>query len=86
VFYTHFKTKEQQRGLVLWCQGGLTPTSTTVTNGFDTAATFTGVHAVQRNNYNSRTPSTLALGWNGKYRFSDGIRLTLDASYSRASP
>jgi len=83
--YSKYKTKEYQRGLEvpLWW-GGLSPSSVTTSNGFDTSATFPGVHAVQRNNYNQRDADSLALGWNAKFAVSDSVKLTVDASYSRA--
>jgi iron complex outermembrane receptor protein len=86
-FYSHFTTQQQQRGLevpMAW-GSGTTASNITTVDGFDTQTTFSGVNAVQRNNYNGRDADTLALGLNGKYSFSDRLKLTLDASYSRAN-
>ncbi len=85
-FVSHFKTEEQQRGLEVPLAWGSGPAATNITtsNGFDTAATFSNVYSVQRNNYNGRDANTVALGWNLKYGISDTIKLNVDASYSRA--
>jgi iron complex outermembrane recepter protein len=85
VLYTHFKETQRLRGIefpLVW--GGITPTNTTVTNGFITKATFPGVVGVQRNDINERTADSYSVGWNNKLALSDGIDLTIDASWSRA--
>ena len=86
-FYSHFTTDQDQRGLEVPMAWGSGPAATNITtvNGFDTQATFSGVNSVQRNNYNGRKADTLALGLNGQYHFSDSLKLTVDASYSRAA-
>ncbi|WP_338468350.1 TonB-dependent receptor [Novosphingobium sp. ZN18A2] len=86
-FYSHFKTKQQQRGLevpLAWGAGTLDPASEVVTGNVVSQMTYNNEYAVQRNNYNRRDADTYAIGWNGKYHFSDRITFTLDANYSRA--
>lgn len=86
-FYSHFKTTQQQRGLevpLAWGSGTLVPGSTTTVGGVVTQASYANEYVVQRNNFNQRTAETLELGWNGKYRFNDKLRLNVDLSYSRA--
>jgi iron complex outermembrane receptor protein len=83
--YSNYAYKEYQRGLevpLVW--GGVPATNVTVANGFVTSATFNPIYAVQRNNFNTRDATTLALGGNIKYGLSDSVRLVVDASYSRA--
>jgi iron complex outermembrane recepter protein len=88
VLYSKFKETQHLRGIEFplnpgWGSGA-TITQSTVSNGFTTAATYTGVHAVQRNDLNQRDATNLSVGWNTVYGVSDGINLTVDASYSRA--
>ena len=85
-FYSHFRTREEQRGLEVPLAWGSGPAATGITTvgGFDTQATFANVYSVQRNNFNGRNANTLALGWNTKYHFNDKLLLNVDLSYSRA--
>jgi len=86
-FYSNFKTKQAQRGLevpLAWGSGTLVPSSVVTTGGVVTQASYTNEYVVQRNNYNERTADTIELGWNGKYRFNEKLRLSADVSYSRA--
>ncbi len=84
--YSKYKTTEQQRGLEipLGFSGDPIVSNVTTVNNLATNVTYSNVTAVQRNNYNKRDANTLVLGWNGKYDFSDHLKLTLDANYSRA--
>ncbi len=86
VFYSHFRTEEEQRGLEVPLAWGSGPAATGITtvNGFDTQATFANVYAVQRNNYNGRNANTIAVGWNTKYSINSKLLLNVDLSYSRA--
>jgi iron complex outermembrane recepter protein len=89
VLYSKFKETQHLRGIEFplnpgWGSGA-TITQSTVSNGFTTAATYTGVHAVQRNDLNQRDAKNLSIGWNTVYGVSDKINLTVDASYSRAT-
>ncbi len=88
VLYSKFKETQHLRGIEFplnpgWGSGA-TITRSTVSNGFTTGATYTGVHAVQRNDLNQRDATNLSAGWNAVVGLSDKINLTLDASYSRA--
>jgi iron complex outermembrane recepter protein len=88
VLYSKFKETQHLRGIEFplnpgWGSGA-TITQSTVSNGFTTGATYTGVHAVQRNDLNERDAKNLSLGWNTVFGLSDKINLTVDASYSKA--
>jgi iron complex outermembrane recepter protein len=89
VLYSNFKETQKLRGIEFpinpgW-GAGTTITNPTISNGFVTAATINGVHAVQRNDINKRTAENFSFGWNNKIKLSDGIRLTVDASWSKAT-
>ena len=47
--------------------------------------TFSGVHGIQRNDYNKRKAENFSLGWNNDLRLTDAIHLNIDASWSRAT-
>ncbi len=83
--YSNYKYRENQRGLeVPLSWSGASETAFTAANGFAQTATYTGVYAVQRNNYNTRDAHTLALGGNLKYALTDKLKLVIDGNYSQA--
>jgi len=85
-FISDFKETDYLRGIefpLAW-GGGVTTSNIVSSGGIDTSATFNNVHAVQRNDYNQRKAQTLSLGWNTKFKVTDGINATTDLSYSRA--
>jgi len=84
--YSNFKETQKLRGIEfpLWWGAGTTATNITTANGFDTAATYSGVVGVQRNDYNRRTADNYSFGWNNEIKLNDSLRLTVDASWSRA--
>lgn len=87
VFYSKFREKQHLRGIefpLYWNVGQSNVSNVTAANGFDTVATFSGVHAVQRNDYNQRDANTISIGWNNKLNITDKIRASVDVSYSRA--
>jgi iron complex outermembrane recepter protein len=88
VFYSKFKEKIRLRGIEfpLYWDGDtavLQPGST-VTDKLIINPKFTGVFAMQRNDYNQRDAETLSVGWYAKGNINDAIRVKLDASYSKA--
>lgn len=88
VLYSKFKETQHLRGIEFpinpgW-GAGTTVSNTTVSNGFVTAATVSGVHAVQRNDLNERDANNLSIGWNNVLKLSDTINLTVDASWSKS--
>jgi iron complex outermembrane recepter protein len=88
VLYSKFKETQHLRGIEFpinpgW-GAGTTITNPTIVNGFVTAATINGVHAVQRNDLNKRTANNLSIGWNNVIGIGDTTHLTIDASYSKA--
>ena len=89
VLYSKFKETQKLRGIEFpinpgW-GAGTTITNPTISNGFVTAATINGVHAVQRNDINKRDAENLSIGWNNKFKISDRANLTIDASWSHAT-
>ncbi len=89
VLYSHFTETQKLRGIEFpiapaWGSGATVAPGYTVSNGLVTDATVSGVHAVQRNDYNKREADNLSIGWNGAYTFANDMHLTLDASYSHA--
>jgi iron complex outermembrane recepter protein len=89
VFYSKFKEKQRLRGIEfpLWWGGDsvtLQP-GATVVDKLIVNPTFTGVFAMQRNDYNQRDAETISVGWNTKAKLTDSLRVKLDASYSRAT-
>jgi iron complex outermembrane receptor protein len=83
--YSHFQETQRFRGIE-FPLGFSSPTQSNITtvDGFDTAATFTNVHAVQRNDYNKRKANNFSLGWNNDLKLSDSVHFNVDASWSRA--
>jgi iron complex outermembrane recepter protein len=89
VLYSKFKETQRLRGIEFpinpgW-GAGTAISNVTVENGLVTAATVSGVQAVQRNDLNERDAKNLSLGWNTVVGLGDKMRLTVDASYSRAT-
>ena len=89
VLYSKFKETQKLRGIEFpinpgWGSGA-TITNPTIKDGFVTAATINNVFAVQRNDINKRDAENLSIGWNNKFKVSDGINLTVDASWSYAT-
>ncbi|RJT25326.1 TonB-dependent receptor [Chakrabartia godavariana] len=90
VLYSKFKETQHLRGIEFpinpgWGSGATVQPGYTVTNGLVTAATLTGVHAVQRNDLNRRDADNLSIGWNNVIGLSDTINLNVDASWSKAT-
>lgn len=88
VLYSKFKETQHLRGIEFpinpgW-GAGTTISNATVANGFVTDATINNVHAVQRNDLNERKADNYSIGWNNVIGLSDSMRLTVDASWSRA--
>jgi iron complex outermembrane recepter protein len=87
LFYSDFKEKQRLRGIefpLFWDGDTVRSTTNTVENKLVTKATYTGVFAMQRNDYNQRDAETLSAGWYAKGNLGDKIRAKLDVSYSRA--
>ncbi|WP_010163848.1 TonB-dependent receptor [Sphingomonas sp. PAMC 26617] len=84
--YSHFEETQLLRGIE-FPLGFSSPTQSgiTVTDGFATATTFSGVHAIQRNDYNQRKAENFSLGWNNDLKLTEKIHLNVDASWSRAT-
>ena len=83
--WDNFRETQQAKGMelpLLW--GGATLASANAQNGFDQSGTYDGVAAVVRNDYNKTRAKVWNIGWNNKFRFSEGWSGELDASYSRA--
>jgi iron complex outermembrane receptor protein len=81
--YSHFRETQHLRGIEF-------PLSTvaagnqTVEDGFVTSATYTGLHAIQRNDLNDRKADNYSLGWNNDIRLGETMHLNIDASWSHA--
>ncbi|GEN98379.1 TonB-dependent receptor [Novosphingobium sediminis] len=89
VLYSHFKETQLLRGIEFpiapdWGSGATVEPGYKVSNGLVTEATISGVHAVQRNDRNSREADNFSVGWNNQVKLSDKINLNVDASYSLA--
>jgi iron complex outermembrane receptor protein len=90
ILYSKFKETQRLRGIEFpinpgWGAGTAVSPGYTVSNGLVTAATVTGVHAVQRNDLNKRDAENLSIGWNNVIGLSDTMNLTVDASWSKAT-
>lgn len=88
VLYSKFKETQRLRGIEFpiapdWGSGA-TVDSFTIDNGLVTEAVVSGVHAVQRNDYNKRDADNFSVGWNNVIGLGEKTRLTVDASYSHA--
>lgn len=85
--FSHFKETQHLRGIEfpLFWGGGVVATPTANADGFDTEATFSNVHAVQRNDLNRRKADNYSLGWNNVFSLSEKTHFTVDASWSHAS-
>ncbi len=89
VLYSKFKETQRLRGIEFpiapdWGSGATVQPGYTVENGLVTDVTVTGVHAVQRNDYNKRDADNFSVGWNNVIGLGDTTHLTIDASYSHA--
>lgn len=87
ILYSKFKETQILRGIEFplgWGDGGTVATGLKASNGFVTEATFSGVHAVQRNDRNKRDADNFSVGWNNQIGLSDKVHLNLDAAYSYA--
>ncbi|PVM76353.1 TonB-dependent receptor [Caulobacter radicis] len=85
-YYSDFKEKQILRGIELplyWSSATLQP-GYTVTDGFVTAGTYTGVKGVMRNDLNTRNAKLASLGWNTAYTFDNGWTASADLSWSHA--
>ncbi len=90
VLYSKFKEVQRLRGIEFpinpgWGAGTAVSPGYTVTNGLVTAATITGVHAVQRNDLNKRDAENLSIGWNNEFSISDTTKLSVDANWSKTT-
>ncbi|WP_298191951.1 TonB-dependent receptor [Novosphingobium sp.] len=87
ILYSKFKETQILRGIEFplgWGDGGTVASGLKASNGFVTEATFSGVHAVQRNDRNKRDADNFSVGWNNQIGLSDKVHLNLDAAYSFA--
>lgn len=89
VLYSNFRETQRLRGIEFpinpgW-GAGTTITNPTISNGFVTAATINGVHAVQRNDINKRTADNFSIGLNNRIGIGSTTNLTIDAAWSRAT-
>ncbi len=89
LLYSKFKETQHLRGIEFpinpgW-GAGTTITNPTISNGFVTAATINGVHAVQRNDLNQRDAENYSLGWNNVIALNEKTHLTVDASWSHST-
>lgn len=83
--FSHFQETQHLRGIEFPLGfSGATQSNITTNNGFDTQATFSGVHAIQRNDYNQRKADNYSLGWNNVWALNEKMHLTVDASWSHA--
>ncbi len=83
-FYSDFKDDNIKRGIELplyWSSASLQPTRT-ISNGFITQGSFTGVKGVVRNDVFQRKSKLYSFGWNLDYKGDDGWDAMLDLSYS----
>ena len=84
--YSHFEETQHLRGIEFPLGfSGPAQSGISVTNGFATTTTFSGVHAIQRNDYNQRKAENFSFGWNNDLKLSDKIHLNVDASWSHAT-
>ncbi len=84
--WDNFRETQQAKGMelpLIWGGATLAP-GANVQNGFVQSGTYDGVAAVVRNDYNKTRAKVWNIGWNNKFRFSEGWSAELDASYSRA--
>ncbi len=86
--YSNFTETQRLRGIEFpinpgWGSGA-TLSDATVSNGFVTGLTVSGVHAVQRNDYNKRTANNYSIGWNNVIGLGATTHLTIDASVSHS--
>ena len=89
LLYSKFKETQHLRGIEFplapdWGSGATVQPGYKVDNGLVTDVTFTGVHAVQRNDLNKREADNFSVGWNNVIGIGEKTHLTLDASYSHA--
>ncbi len=85
IYYSNFEEKQILRGIELplaWSSATLNP-GATVSNGFVTQGTFSGVKGVIRNDVNLRNADLFAAGWNAQWSFQNGWDLEVDASHSK---
>ena len=87
ILYSKFKETQHLRGIefpLAWGDGGTVGTNLKAENGLVTDVTFSGVHAVQRNDLNKRDAQNFSIGWNNVIGLGEKTHLTLDASYSHS--
>ena len=86
--YSHFTENQILRGIEfpLGFGSDTSHVNNTVVDDFATSTTFTGVHAVQRNDTNRRKANNYSLGWNNVVALNsdDTMHFTVDASWSHA--
>ncbi|HLZ78313.1 MAG TPA: TonB-dependent receptor, partial [Sphingomonas sp.] len=86
--YSHFTENQILRGIEfpLGFGSDTSHVNNTVADNFATSTTFTGVHAVQRNDTNRRKANNYSLGWNNVVALNsdDTMHFTVDASWSHA--
>ena len=86
--YSHFTENQILRGIEfpLGFGGDTSHVNNTVVDNFATSTTFTGVHAVQRNDTNRRKANNYSLGWNNVVALNgdDTMHFVVDASWSHA--
>ncbi len=81
--YSHFRETQHLRGIE-FPLSTVAATDQTVEDGFVTGATYTGLHAIQRNDINDRKAENYSFGWNNDIRLTDTMHLNIDASWSHA--
>jgi iron complex outermembrane receptor protein len=93
LLYSHFEETQHLRGIEFpmgFSVNNSDPNAIHVSNitstadGFDTAATFSNVHAVQRNDYNQRKADNYSIGWNNEFAINETTHFKTDLAYSRA--
>lgn len=85
LYYSRFDQTSISRGMEAGLEWGAgTPSNVVIENGRVTAATYTGLKPVLRNDVNTRDDDLVAAGWNNKLNFGDGWTAIGDLSYSRA--
>jgi iron complex outermembrane receptor protein len=83
--YSHFRETQKLRGIEFPLGFSYAASGVQQTGGFATAATFTGVHGIQRNDLNDRKADNYSFGWNNDIGLGEKLRLNVDASWSRAT-
>jgi iron complex outermembrane recepter protein len=87
LYYSKFDQKTISRGMeagLEWSGAQRVPGSERIQGTLVSAATYTGVNPVIRNDKNTRDDDLVAFGWNNKFKVTEGLTLIGDISFSRA--